>query len=123
MLVTWIAPRTFVSMPLWNALLTFSIVSGEDREVGRNPGVSVSRYAPLLIKISRLPPVMDETLSAASCSWVIELRSPGRMCTFGFEAARAVSLGDEVVLRTSAKTMLEGVAESWRMCSNWLYQL
>jgi len=34
------------------------------------------------------------------------------ICTLWFEAAIAVSLGDDVVLRTSAKMMLDGVWES-----------
>lgn len=40
------------------------------------------------------------------------------MCTFGLEAARSVSDGDEVVLRTMAKTKLEESRESWRMNSS-----
>lgn len=41
------------------------------------------------------------------------------MCTFGLEVASALSEGDEVVLRTTAKTVLEGSRETWRMNSSW----
>jgi len=80
--------------------------------------VEPSRKAPLLIRTSRVPPVIEATEVAAAWREGRELRSPGMMWMLGLLVARAVREGEEAGERTRAKTRLEGVVASWRINSS-----